>query len=147
MRPIAALAVLAALSSVAAAAQPVPGPGTASVPSAAQVVVTYFHGDLRCATCRKLEALSKETVEANFAKEIAAGAVTFRAINTDRPEHHHFVKDYELASGALVVSEEAGGTVLRWNRLDKVWLLVRGDRQAFDDYVVAGVRAYLGPAS
>lgn len=136
MRQLIALAVL----SLAAA-------GAAPAPPATQVVVTYFHGDLRCATCKKLEAFSKETVEASFAKEIAAGTVAFRAVNTDRPEHKHFVEDYELASGALVVSEESGGKVVRWTKLDKVWQLVRGDRQAFDAYVVAGVRAHLGPAS
>ena len=68
-------------------------------------------------------------------------------VNTDREENAHFVTDYSLITKSLVVSDEADGKVLRWTNLDKIWTLVRGDQQAYTDYVVAGVRAYLEPAS
>jgi len=119
----------------------------AARPGNTQVVATYFHGDVRCVTCKKLEAYSRAAVEKAFASEIASGRVVFRLVNTDRPENEHFLKDYALVTKALVVTEEADGKVLRWTNLDKIWTLVRGDQQAYTDYVVAGVRAYLGPAS
>ena len=125
-------------------------PARAAEPAAAasrhQVVVSYFHGDVRCATCRKLEAYAKAAVEEAFAAELADGRVVFRAVNTDRAENAHFLTDYSLVTKSLVVTEEAGGKVVRWTNLDRIWRLV-GDRQAYADYVVAGVRAYLGPSS
>jgi hypothetical protein len=112
-----------------------------------QIVVSYFHGDVRCATCKKLEAYSREAVEKTFAAEIAAGRLAFRMVNTDRQENEHFIRDYSLITKSLVVTEEHDGKVVRWTNLDKIWTLVRGDQQEYSDYVVAGVRAYLEPAS
>ena len=143
------LAFLLLVPAAAAAAQTpdpqgaAPATGTASH----QIVVSYFHGDVRCPTCKKLEAYSREAVEKTFAAEIAAGRLAFKMVNTDRPENEHFVTDYSLVTKALVVTEESGGKVVRWTNLDKIWTLVRGDQQPYTDYVVAGVRAYLEPAS
>ena len=143
------LAFLLLVPAAAAAAQtPDPqgaAPATGTAPH--QIVVSYFHGDVRCPTCKKLEAYSREAVEKTFAAEIAAGRLAFKMVNTDRPENEHFVTDYSLVTKALVVTEESGGKVVRWTNLDKIWTLVRGDQQAYTDYVVAGVRAYLEPAS
>jgi hypothetical protein len=143
------LAFLLLVPAAAAAAQtPDPqgaAPATGTAPH--QIVVSYFHGDVRCPTCKKLEAYSREAVEKTFAAEIAAGRLAFKMVNTDRPENEHFVTDYSLVTKALVVTEESGGKVVRWTNLDKIWTLVRGDQQAYTDYVAAGVRAYLEPAS
>lgn len=145
-RPALVLALLA--FAAAALAQPAPAPADVPAASAAdrRIVVTYFHGDLRCATCKKLEAYAREAITAAFAAELASGRLAFKAVNTDRPENQHFIKDYSLVTKALVVTEEADGTVLRWTNLDRIWTLVR-DKAAYTDYVVTGVRAYLGPAS
>lgn len=151
MKTVNSLLVAGALLvfATAAAAQPVNATVAAPVagPARSQVVVTYFLGDVRCATCKKLEAYSREAVEKTFAAEVAAGRLAFRTVNTDRPENTHFLTDYSLVTKALVVTEEADGKVLRWTNLDRIWTLVRGDRQAYTDYVIAGVRAYLEPAS
>ena len=135
------------LLGAAANAQTTEGASTPAAVPQRQVVVSYFHGDVRCATCKKLEAYSREAVEKNFAAEIAAGRLALKMVNTDREENAHFVTDYSLITKSLVVSDEADGKVLRWTNLDKIWTLVRGDQQAYTDYVVAGVRAYLEPAS
>ena len=143
------LAFLLLVPAAAAAAQtPDPqgaAPATGTAPH--QIVVSYFHGDVRCPTCKKLEAYSREAVEKTFAAEIAAGRLAFKMVNTDRPENEHFVTDYSLVTKALVVTEESGGKVVRWTNLDKIWTLVRGDQQPYTDYVVAGVRAYLESTS
>lgn len=151
MRTVASLLVATAVAAFATAPHAQTPAAAGVAPAAArgktQVVVTYFHGDLRCATCKKLEAYSREAVEKAFASDIESGRVVFKLVNTDRAENEHFLEDYSLVTKALVVTQEADGKVLRWANLDKIWELVRGDQQAYTDYVVAAVRAYLGPAS
>ena len=146
--PILVAALLAITAAVAGAqTHDTQGAVPAATTAPHQIVVSYFHGDVRCATCKKLEAYSREAVETTFAAEIAAGRLAFKMVNTDRPENEHFIKDYSLITKSLVVSEENDGKVVRWTNLDKIWTLVRGEQQAYADYVIAGVRAYLEPAS
>lgn len=142
------ITVLGTLATAALAQAPVPAGAVAATSAPThQIVVSYFHGDVRCATCRKIEAYSREAVEKTFAQELASGRLAFKSVNIDRPENEHFIHDYSLVTRSLVVTEESGGKVLRWNNLDKIWELVRGDQQVFTDYVAASVRAYLGPMS
>jgi hypothetical protein len=65
-------------------------------PSAAPDViqVTYFSSDVRCATCVRIERLTRETVEKNLGAEIASGRIVLQAINLDGPGNEHFVQDY-----------------------------------------------------
>ena len=130
--------------------------GSAVVPSKAsssaqkavpahRVVVTYFHGDVRCPTCKKLEALSREAMEQGFAKEIAAGTVVFQVINTDRAENKHFVDDYKLVTKSLVVADERDGKPGRWLNLEKIWDLV-GNHDSYMTYVRGAVRDLLDAA-
>jgi len=143
---VASLVALGWQSRSTAPAAPV-APGSVAKPTAEplpanRVVATYFHGDVRCPTCRKLEALSREAVENGFAKEIAAGTVVFRAVNVDRAENKHFVQDFKLLTKALIVVDERGGQVGRWVNLEKIWDLV-GDREPYLAYVRATVQDFL----
>jgi hypothetical protein len=133
-----ALASLATLAVAHAADQPSATPAR----PARQIVATYFHGDVRCATCKKLEADARAAIEQAFAGELADGRLVLRAVNVDRPENQHFNEDYKLVTRSLVLTEEVGGKVVRWQNLDKIWQLVR-DEAAYRDYVVGAVRAYL----
>ena len=137
-------AMLLALFSAVAPAQaptPQPAPAVAGKPSR-QIVASYFHGDFRCATCRKLEADARAAIEQAFAAELADGRVVFKAVNVDRPENAHFNEDYSLVTRSLVITEEVDGKVLRFINLEKIWQLVR-DEVAYRDYVVGAVRNYL----
>ena len=102
----------------------------------------YFHGDVRCATCRKVEAYAKEAVESGFGPQIEAGLVEFRAINVEAPGNRHFVDDFQLVSRSVVVIDEADGEVQRFVKLDNVWGLV-GNHDAYLSYVQDAVRGYL----
>jgi hypothetical protein len=146
IRPALALTLLLFAAVVSSRPFPAPpGPAVSDTAApASRIVVSYFHGDLRCATCRKLETYAREAIETSFPAELASGRLVFQAVNTDRPENRHFVADYALLTRALVVTEEADGKVVRWTNLEKIWRLV-GDHQAYTEYVVAGVRSYLGP--
>jgi hypothetical protein len=114
----------------------------AAQPQSRKVVATYFHGKVRCATCRRVEAYAREAVEEAFGPEIAAGNVEFRAIDVEEPQNRHFIRDYHLVTRSVVVSEEVGGAVTRWVRLDQVWALV-GDRNSYLHYIQDAVHGYL----
>jgi hypothetical protein len=102
--------------------------------SEVQVVAYYFHGNMRCNTCRKLEAYSEEAISKGFADQIAAGELKWRAVNTDEPDNKHYIKDFELTSKSLVLAEYRDGEVKRWKNLKLIWQLV-GDKDGFLKYV------------
>ena len=143
--PVVTASLLVALASTVAVAQ-APAPQQTAKAAAnsptRQIVATYFHGDYRCYTCRKIEADAKAAIEQAFAAELADGRVVFRAVNVDRSENAHFIQDYSLVTRSLVLTEEVGGKVVRWINLDRVWQLVRNE-DAYREYVVGSVRSYL----
>ncbi len=107
-----------------------------------KVVAMYFHGNIRCATCRKVEAYAKEAVEEGFAQQVRDGEVEFRPVNVEQPENRHYIQDYQLTNRSVVVVEEVGENVARWVRLDDVWSLV-GNHEMYLVYVQDAVRAYV----
>lgn len=104
---------------------------------ARKVVATYFHGNVRCVTCRKVEAYAREAVEDGF-----GGSVDFRTVNVDEPENRHFIEDFQLTNKSVVVAEEIDGKVARWVKLDEVWSLVN-DRTAYYKYVQGAVGSFV----
>lgn len=137
--------VLAALVALApgALAQDPPGAEAAAtaIPSAG-VVAYYFHGNVRCMTCRTIERLANETITAGFPDELESGELTWRAVNVDEPANEHFVKDFSLVTRSLVLVSYGDGKVVRFQNLDKVWQLVR-DEEAFSQYVRESTRSFL----
>ena len=107
-----------------------------------QLVVYYFHGDIRCATCHKLETYAKEALEANFADELGAKDIVWRMVNVDRSENEHYVGDYKLVSKAVVLSWVADGKEVRWKKLDEIWQRVN-DKKSYLEYVRQNVEGFL----
>lgn len=147
---IVALAVAAtAMSSRAEAPKPdAAAKPTVVTPSALphRVVAYYFHTTYRCATCRAIEAYSREAIESAFAEEIAAGRLLLQAVNLEIKGNEHFVKDYGLYTKSLVLVNEVRGKPAEWKNLEKVWQLVR-DKPRFLRYVQDETRAYLAGQS
>jgi hypothetical protein len=109
---------------------------------ASKYLATYYHGNVRCPTCKKIEAYSQEAIETRFAKEIKAGKVAFRMVNYDEKGNEHFKKDYNLEAQSLIISEVKNGKELRWRNLEKVWDLTY-DKEKFIAYVEAEVKAFI----
>jgi len=107
-----------------------------------KVVAYYFHGNRRCVSCRKIEAYSREAIESGFAEELKAGKLEWLVINTDESENKHFIKDYQLYTKSLVISDIENGKQTRWKNLDKVWELLR-NKEDFIRYVQRETRAFL----
>ena len=106
------------------------------------VVVTYFTTNVRCSSCRKIEALTRETIAGEFPDECADGKVVFQVLNTDFPENAHFIEEYKLVSKTVVVSERNAGKETGWKNLQDIWLKLK-DPADFKNYVAAGVREYV----
>jgi len=107
-----------------------------------QVMVYYFHRTARCKTCLKIEELSKNGVEANFASELKDGDLVFKSVNVEADGNEHFVEDYELVSQALVLVDYRDGVQQKWKSLERTWELVHTEDE-FDGYVRDEVRTFL----
>jgi hypothetical protein len=107
-----------------------------------KIIAYYFHGNVRCQTCRRIEAFSKEALDTAFMKEMKTGNLEWRLINIEEPQYQHFVQDYDLTTRSLVLSEVKGDKEIKWKNLEKVWLFV-GDKETFIEYVQDETASYL----
>lgn len=130
--------VLAASSAASDAAKE-----SQQTPNSPKLMVYYFHGTFRCATCRKIEAYSREALESGFPKELKDGTIEWHVINVEEAGNRHYIDDYRLFSKSLILVRLKDGKQKEWKNLMKVWELI-GDKKAFADYVQDEVRAYLG---
>ena len=107
-----------------------------------KIIVYYFHGKMRCRTCRTIEALTRQAVEEGFAGKIKDGSMELKTINVDISENSHFVTDYQLITRSVVVSNQRNGKENNWKRLDRVWELVKND-SAFINYIKAEINSVM----
>jgi hypothetical protein len=115
--------------------QQVPGATNVSYPARqSKVVAYYFHGDFRCATCRKIESLSQSVLSSEFASQLKSGELEWQVINVDSPENAHFIRDYQLVSRSLVVVNYENRKQVEYKNLQDIWRLIN-DEQAFRNYV------------
>ena len=132
---------LAAVEEVPVAAEP--PEDKAQQEAERKIVAYYFHGNVRCMTCRKLEAFSREAINTGFAQELQQGRLEWRIVNVDEPTNRHFIEDYQLHTRSLVLVDMHNGKQTRWKNLDKIWQLVR-NKQGFFQYVQSEINEYLG---
>ena len=99
--------------------------------------VYYFHGNKRCMTCNRIEALTKETLQAKFAGQLADGKLIFQSVNLDEPANEHFIKDFQLTTRTVVMQKNG-----KFEKFDDVWDLV-GEPAKFTAYIQSGVEKML----
>lgn len=107
--------------------------GEVAVP-ADGVVAFYFHGNVRCATCRKIETYADEAIHTGYTKALEDGTLTWSVVNIDETENKHFVEDFQLVTRSVVLAEYRNGELVRHKNLDKVWQLVRS-QEDFVEYI------------
>jgi len=107
-----------------------------------RIIAYYFHGNFRCPTCLSIEAYSQEALKEAFPDEIAAGTLEWQAVNTDEVWNTHFIQEFNLQFGSLVIADASGEKTRQWKNLVKVWELVR-DKDAFFEYVQAETKPFL----
>lgn len=134
---LSAFVVAAIVAVVLQARGPEPEATSAAESAPADGIVAYYlHGDVRCATCRKLEAYSTEATEASGLK--------LEVVNVDQPANRHFVDDFELTTKALVLAEYRDGEIVRWRNLKLIWDLV-GEHDGYVTYVTNEIATFVGP--
>ena len=106
------------------------------------VVVYYFHGNKRCATCNKMEALAAEVIYDRYGAHLRDGTVMFRAVNLETDATRHFVADFELTNRCVVMVERRDGQDVQWRRLDEVWEKIADD-EVYVDYIAENLTACL----
>lgn len=114
-------------------------------PSQHRVIAYYFHGNVRCVSCRKIEAYTKEAIDSTFAQALKSGQLEWQVINVDSSQNEHFLQDYKLFTKSVVLSDLHDGKQARWKNLDKVWELL-GNQSKFHAYIQEEVRDFLDPA-
>ena len=107
-------------------------------------VITYYHGNRRCATCEKLEAYASESVEKGLAEELKNGKVVWQTLNFDEKANEHVKKDYGIFSQAVIVSHIVDDKEIEWTNLDKIWTLV-GDKEKYVQYVQTEAKEFMTP--
>jgi hypothetical protein len=98
--------------------------------STSKVKAYYFHGNMRCSTCLKLEQYSREAIENNFKDAMASGKLEFKTVNVESAGNEHFVDDYQLYTRSLVLSLVKGSKEVKSKNLTKIWEYV-GNKQKF----------------
>ena len=107
-----------------------------------KVIAYYFHGNMRCPTCHKMEEYAKETIDVNFASELSSGKLAFKVVNVEKKENEHFVNEYQLYTKSLIVSLVKGGKEVKSKNLTKIWEYVR-NKNTYSDYVNNEIATFL----
>jgi len=113
-----------------------------NVESSEIVYAYYFHGDVRCATCIKLENYSHEALTTGFEKELGDSTIIWQMVNYDKDINKHFIEDFQLYTKALVLVRHKDGKVTAWKNLDKIWNLV-GNKEDYIKYVQSETKQFL----
>jgi hypothetical protein len=98
------------------------------------LVAYYFHSEIRCPTCRNIEAYAHEAIQTDFSSELSSGEIAWRVVNYELPANAHFVTKYEIVSPTVVLVRLSEGQQTDWRNLMRVWELV-SDKVAFAEYL------------
>ena len=121
----------------------VPAPVIAeSAPGSPRFIATYYLSNIRCPSCLTIEKLTEKTLKTKFPEELAGGLLQWRTINIDEKGNFHFVKDYNLYTKSVIISENKDGKEIRWKNLPKVWELL-GDEDKFARYLTDEINAFM----
>ncbi len=119
-----------------------PASSTNNATNERKVIAYYFHGNSRCATCRKLEAYTQEAIARDFVNALKDGELDWRVVNIDEPENEHFIQDYQLTTRSVVLVETIDGKQKMWKNLNRIWDLVR-NKTEFQQYIRDETKAFL----
>ncbi|TWT83300.1 hypothetical protein CA13_47650 [Planctomycetes bacterium CA13] len=106
------------------------------------LVATFFHGEVRCPTCRTIEQYAHEAIEEGFPEQFAAGEIQWRTMNYETPSNQHFAEDYEIYSSTVVLVRTLDGKPEQWRNLEEVWNHVN-DKESFSEYVQSEAKEML----
>jgi hypothetical protein len=123
---------------------PSPAQAETTAPSP-RFTATYYYTNVRCPSCLTIERLTEKTIKSEFVQQLGSGLLEWRTVNIDGEGNFHFVKDYNLYTKSVIISEMSEGKELRWKNLQKVWELL-GNEDKFREYLKDEISAFMaGP--
>jgi hypothetical protein len=106
------------------------------------LMVYYFHSSARCPSCRAVEAVTKETLDADFAPSLSRGEIVWKMLNYEKPSGAALALKFEVKDPVVVLARMKDTQVSDWRRLDKV-LALAGDRPSLAKYVREEIKKML----
>jgi hypothetical protein len=106
------------------------------------VKVYYLHANVRCPTCRTIEAFAKGAVETGFPDELKNGKIAWQVVNYETPGNEHFVTDYQVVAPNVVLVKFKDGKQVSWKELSEVWEYVE-EKAVFVDFVRKNLREFI----
>jgi hypothetical protein len=73
-----------------------------SVADTDKIEVYYFHNTRRCETCKAVEAVTRKTLEENFAQQMKAGEITFQSLNIEDEENEPLARKLHVSGQTLL---------------------------------------------
>ena len=98
------------------------------------LVVYYFHGNMRCPTCRSIESQAYETLVDDFGPQLDSGEIVWKVLNCETPAGEPLRKKFDLMPPVVVLARMKDGAMADWKPLDRAFGLV-GDKPAFREFV------------
>lgn len=71
--------------------------------SKAKVIIYYFHGDRRCASCIAISDETNNFLVSNYKTECDEGKIVYKDVNIDEEENNALAEKYEIAGSALLI--------------------------------------------
>lgn len=105
------------------------------------VEVIFFHGKIRCKTCKIMERVTRETVDSAFANDVKSRKVVFRVYDID--ENEALADDYQAIGSSLFVSAFVNGKEARTDLTEFSLLTARNDTKAYKDSLILIIQTYL----
>ncbi|MBN1281857.1 MAG: hypothetical protein JW985_02710 [Alphaproteobacteria bacterium] len=99
--------------------------------------IYYFHGNIMCLSCHKIENYTKQVFDENFKNK-----ADFKVVNIDKPENKHFVTDYNLYTQSLVLVKPNSGQGSEYKNLDKTWTYIENEAK-FKSYITYEIDSFL----
>lgn len=96
--------------------------------------VYYFHGNVRCSTCKRIEKYTTQAIQQGYLKPLGQHTLQLKTVNVEAEGNGHYVEDFQLMTRSVVLELTEDGKTLSWQRLDRVWQLVN-DEQKFTNYL------------
>lgn len=115
-----------------------------TVNNAAQdaVLVYLCHGNVRCPTCLKIEASTKDVLEQMFADEIRSGRVIVKEVNYEQPENKGMLTKYEIIAPTVIMVQLKDGKETTYRNIMEVWQTVH-EPAAFQALISGNLRDLL----
>lgn len=105
------------------------------------IEVIYFHGNMRCLTCRAIEKFAHETVDSLFKDEVNSEKVLFRVVSI--PENEAMADDYQTTGSSLFVTSFINGKETRKNMTEFGFKTARKNHVLFQDSLANVIRQSL----